>query len=491
MDCVGIDIDPRASLAAQVKLGPTARVFVQDALDPTTDWGRPSPDAIIANPPWGTQLPYSRDFYRLSGFGLASGQFDISSLFVEKALSLTRPGTVVGFILPDFLFQPEHRGLRKLLLGHTLVTVARLGEGIFPNVSRSATVIILRNGPAPKGHLVNCFQVPSSGSRMSRRASDPSSVLKHLHSHQVPQEQFRSNPDHVFDTTQDSSSYSIFRRFMAPPSLKWEETFFLGRGIEIGKNGLTAACKECGNYQPIRRLQESTICKSCGAMIPRDQTTSIVSKSPMRPGWSELIVGEDIDRYSATPSRQIKLGVPGIRYKTLDHFHKKKLLIRKTGVGIRTATDETNAAAVQAVFYVTPKQTWDSWLLDYLQGILNSRPMLAWYLRWSGENQWRSHPYVTPRVLKSLPVPEPSSDSTVGDLAQAIAAKAARARLGDNGAEHDVDQLTYRLFGLGAEASDWVSNVLHDTDDSLEYFQRMRQVRPPTTAAPQRRGSPL
>ena len=267
------------------------------------------------------------------------------------------------------------------------------------------------------------------------------------------------------------------------PRINWEDHVHFGRGIEIGKRGLTVRCDTCGQHRPIRGMTVPQMCKFCGAVLSDPSTITIISKSPNGPGWTNLIVGEDIDRYSATPSRAIKLDVPGIRYKPWEHFRTKKLLIKKTGVGIRTATDETNAAAIQAVFYVTPKEARNSWLVDYLQGILNSRPMLAWYLRWSGENRWRSHPYVTPSVLKDLPVPEPFSDSRLWDVAQAIAAKATRARHGDKDADHEVDHLTYLLFDLDAEAREWVCRVLQDTDDSLEYFQRMRQMRTPNLAS--------
>ena len=192
------------------------------------------------------------------------------------------------------------------------------------------------------------------------------------------------------------------------------------------------------------------------------------------PEWRPLIVGEDVDRYSAAPRRFIQLGVPGIRYKPMEHFAARKLLIRKTGVGLRAAVDESRAATTQTVFYAIMACQENEWLLDYLQGIINSRPMLAWYLRWSGENQWRSHPYVTPKVLKELPIPDPFTSDHLTKIARRIGEESRLARAGLTSSDYAVDDLVCRLFNLGAEGVSWVRDVLEDTEDHLEYFRRMR-----------------
>ena len=181
-----------------------------------------------------------------------------------------------------------------------------------------------------------------------------------------------------------------------------------------------------------------------------------------------------MDRYVAAPRRFIKLGVPGIKYKPMEHFASKKLLIRKTGVGLRAAIDESGSATTQTVFYVVAGSREDAWVLDYLQGVINSRPMLAWYLRWSGENQWRSHPYVTPKVLKELPVPDPFAKRGPTRLARRIAEESRSARQGVVGSDYVVDDLVGRLYELDAQDVSWVNDVLADTEEHLEYFARMR-----------------
>ena len=470
----GIDIDPLAVDQCSAILGSRSDISVGDALDPGIRWGEVPPDAVIVNPPWGGELPQSRQFYRDNGYRLASGQFDISDLFVERALRVTQPGAVLGFILPDAVFQPDHQALRELLLEHTLLMVARLGEGVFDGIYRSTAVIVLRQGAPRSDHLVECLQVPALQRKLIGQEMRSFNNVKKLYSHLVPQSRFAANPQSVFNIAQAETGYRVFQQFSSFPRFSWSQRVHLGRGIEIGKRGITVRCRACGNHRPLPTTNGPIRCPSCPALIPDDAPHQVIITQATGPGWTPLIVGEDVDRYSAAPRRSIRVAVPGIKYKPMEHFAARKLLIRKTGVGLRAAVDESGAATIQTVFYAVAASQEDEWLLDYLQGMINSRPLLAWYLRWSGENQWRSHPYVTPKVLKELPIPDPFHDDRTIELARRIAEESKRVRVGLVDSDHAVDDTVCRLYNLDAEGVSWVSDVLSDTEDQLEYFRRMR-----------------
>ena len=475
MKLTGIDINPLAAAQSWATLGPTSDILVDDALDPGCRWGEVPPDAVIVNPPWGGELSRSRRFYRHIGYSLAFGQFDISDLFVERALTVTRPGALLGFILPDAVFQPDHQALREMFLEHTLLLIARLGEGLFEDVYRSAVVIVLRHGTARADHTVECLQIPASQRRLLGRGVVSFKDVKELYSHHVPQARFADNPQSVFNISQGEVGFNVFQKFSHLPVFDWARSIHLGRGVEIGKRGITVCCEVCGKHRAAPAIGLTTKCQSCAAPIqkhaPRHAIISDITKGPQ---WRPLIVGEDVDRYSAATRRFIQLGVPGIRYKPMEHFAARKLLIRKTGVGLRAAVDESGAATTQTVFYAIVTNQEDEWLLDYLQGVINSRPMLAWYLRWSGENQWRSHPYVTPKVLKELPIPDPFTSDHITKLARRIGEESRLAREGSASSDYAIDDLVCRLYDIGAEGASWVSDVLDDTEDQLEYFMRMR-----------------
>ena len=474
LELTGIEISPAAAAQCSWNLGLAATIVKGDALNPNLPWGNKEQHAVIMNPPWGAIFPQSKQYYRDSGYRLAVGQFDISDIFVERALMLTKPGAVLGFILPDTLHHPEHQPLRNLLLQHTLLLVARLGEGIFDGVYRSTAVIILRNGAAHPNHMVECLSLSPAQRRLLGKGSLTFKEVKAAHSHCVLQSRFQRNPHSAFNVSQNETSHAVYEHFSSVPRFDWTPSLHLGRGIEIGKRGYTVRCEHCGNHRPLSRSNTPMSCPACNRRIPAHAPVHTIIHPTAGPGRLPLIVGEDVDRYAASPSRSINEAVPGIRYKPTAHFAKKKLLVRKTGVGLRAAVDHSGAATVQTVFYAVSHTQNHDWLLDYLQGVINSRPMLAWYLQWSGENQWRSHPYVTPKVLRTLPIPDPLHSERAITIAREIAEYSSQVREGSTLSDHLVDEAVCRLYNLGSEGMVWVKKVLAATEHQLEYFKRMR-----------------
>ena len=91
-----------------------------------------------------------------------------------------------------------------------------------------------------------------------------------------------------------------------------------------------------------------------------------------------MYVGENLHRYSFDGIRYILPNVNGINYKSSKLYYPPKILIRKTGLGIFAC-------------------------IDYL-GVLNSRVIYYFYLKKYGENEWKSHPYLTKNIIFSLPI---------------------------------------------------------------------------------------
>ena len=109
---------------------------------------RPGFDAVLGNPPWemlrddgggaaepaARMMRFARDsnVYRLQG----SGHANLYQLFVERALSLVRPGGRLGFIVPSGLASDHGSGgLRRELITRTAIDTFMTIEnraGIFP-----------------------------------------------------------------------------------------------------------------------------------------------------------------------------------------------------------------------------------------------------------------------------------------------------------------------------------------------------------------------
>ena len=204
--------------------------------------------------------------------------------------------------------------------------------------------------------------------------------------------------------------------------------------------------------------------------MPTDRI--VVSEQQSISGFMPFIVGEDINRYGLSCSRQIKLDVPGINYKDQEIFSRERLLVRKTGVGLKATVTKKVAASNQVVFHYVPRSRNMSFYLYYVLGVLSSRIMFAYHLRKSGENEWRSHPYVTPKSLAVLPIPTPSVGTRSWRQALEIARRV-KMLLRYRGSNKKLDlDLDLQVEGLVAglyhfDHSDlgWVKQVICDAQD--------------------------
>jgi hypothetical protein len=196
--------------------------------------------------------------------------------------------------------------------------------------------------------------------------------------------------------------------------------------------------------------------------------------------WWPLIVGEDVDRHSCRASRAIRVGIPGIRYKRPETFARPKLLVRKTGLGVKAALDESGALTNQVVFHFLARPAAPPGILDYLEGILCSRVLLAWYLKRHGETEWRSHPYVTQHVIRNFPIPLPSSRAEVAQAVAIAEAVCRRRRVRHHDSEEDleVERLVAGLFGLTQSDMRWVLDVI----DSAQSVEPIRTLRLPSAS---------
>jgi hypothetical protein len=192
--------------------------------------------------------------------------------------------------------------------------------------------------------------------------------------------------------------------------------------------------------------------------------------------WKPLLAGEDVDRYRTVAGREILTGLSGIKYKELPTAGEQRLLVRKTGIGLRVAIDQSEALTTQTVFQIFCKEGTPRFLLGYLAGVLNSRVMLAFHLRWHGDSEWRSHPYVTPKTLRQLPIPSPWTDQSTFQTAQAIAQRAGlpKSHAGITvDLDLEIERLIVKLFKFNVNDCAWAINVINEAEP-LELIRRLK-----------------
>jgi hypothetical protein len=479
----GIDIDPMALQEAR-KVLPSATLACADAL--LADWSiSPSgPDALIANPPWGAETRLSGGRLRSAGLSLAKGQFDSFELFLERAIMESSVGTVGAFLVPDSILQPEHESVRRLLLTRTSVELlVRLGEGIFEGVFRGTVAIVFRVGRPLSDAEVRCYRLDQAKRRAVLSGMVSMAKLIAADGHLVPQARFSMSSNALLDLDVRQCDLRVTRK-LASRSEGWHAWLESARGVEIGKSGSVLECPDCGSAKPVprQRLSHPATCDCCHSTL---EETSIVAESSAVVGdshqhcWEPFVVGEDVARYRVTVRRVIRMGVRGIRYKDANTYRPRKLIVRKTGIGLAAAIDDSGAYTSQTVFIFTPTGIAPPFALDYALGVLSSRVTAAFHLLMSGENEWRSHPYVTPTTLQRLPLPVPRPGTWQWAQAESIA-DAARALLyaDDLSAELDlrVDGLVAGLFELTDSDCKWVVRVL----DEAQPLKQIVQLRIPS-----------
>lgn len=438
---IGIDFDPDAinlSKKTVQKFDIDATIVEKDFLLPSkrmrsaSYWTRQigAVDTIIANPPWSSDRIYKKDDLCQHGFSLASGQYDSYFLFIELALSILKRNGYAAFILPDSLFSGTAKPLREhLLKKYQIKLIARLGEKLFEGVFRSTTLLIIKNTTPEPQSPVSCFRLSPSDRADVLAGRTLLYNIYRSKSHVVPQRHFLMSEDFLFDIDSSTLDLTIIEKIKAASDLSWSRELSFGRGVEISKAGTVFICPKCGLANSTSRPDEPTkrTCQHCKAasIVTSNNIIPLISSTPHEQSVP-VAVGESVGRYLINIDRYLSLHVNGVSYKSPSIYTKPKLLIRKTGLGIKAAVDLDEVYTTQSVyfFYNSISDSHDVDRLSFYMALLNSRTIFYFYMKLYGENEWKSHPYLTKRVLENLPLitfdPSNTAHATIARLARGL-----------------------------------------------------------------------
>lgn len=486
----GADIDEQVIATASKKFSAPSVFVAIDALVPEqgakadVGWSKlPFPkqmDGVIANPPWGADILHTRAEVSNAGYSLAKGQYDSWDLFVELSLRLLKPNGVAAFIIPDSIFLPEHQKTRELLQKKSsILLIARLGEGIFKNVFRGTAVILVRKSKPKKGHKIEVYRLTNSWRTQVLSAGRTLTEARNELNHYIEQERFQKDQFSRWDIDISENERNIIGSISSFQG-EWVKWLTTGRGVEMSKRGKVLVCPQCAMGRPVPRINTAFSCVSCGYLASKENfhiETIIESGSHTNKGWMPIVVGEDVDRYRISQNKNIRLNVEGINYKNPDVYSKRRMLIRKTGVGLKASICTDNCMTNQVVFHFYDNESLPppKFYLSYVLGVFSSRVMFAYHLRKSGESEWRSHPYLTQKVISRLPIPLPVEGETSWSQAQAIAKEVDKVILnGEIAAVIDlrIEGLVAGLFKLNDDDMPWVKNVI----SSAQALEPMRTL---------------
>ncbi|MFX0184066.1 MAG: Eco57I restriction-modification methylase domain-containing protein [Candidatus Hodarchaeota archaeon] len=442
-------------------------------------------DIIVGNPPWGNDLTlYSSELLRQ--FKVGKLQVDSWSLFLEKSLNGLKDGGYIGFILPNTLLMNENytRTRQLILESCRILNIINLGDNVFPNVTQPCMIIIAEKVELNPAHQIDIIQQISEQTKNDlRHANGKLSLLSTV---ECTQTRFINNPDFQFDIF--TIGYEELKNIIEK-DLQFEEYLVkpLGdlvtnaRGVELNKNGKVIKCSSCGwwNSPPVRSNKnygmktKNCINSQCqGEITEYDQTDFIVFNEPKQNNhYKPFLVGEDIQRYLITRTRYIDSTRKGLNYKQPDLYQGPKLLLRKTGFGIKTAIDYEDRWVNQVVYLFKLKKN-SPVTLEYLLGLINSKLISKYFYLKYADPCRGEFPHFTQRKFLRLPIKIPKTKKEL-NLAKLIADRAALLQLKyqknyslpeDSKAKEELD---FQISNLDQEIDEFVFKIYQLTPKQI------------------------
>lgn len=416
VDLVGIDVDCKVIEQNKNNAASNTLYINNDAICPAgvrhetvKYWKNKigSISLILANPPWSGKKVYDNKVLKRHGFEMTDGQYDSYILFLELSIKMLDENGVMGFIIPDSLFATQNSRIRKILCDYMHINViARLGEKIFPDVNRATTIIVCTKR---KQNLekTRCFRLNTEDrKKYLKKTADLYDLYKEK-SHYVYQKRFLENKNYVFDIDITETEETIVEK-ISSKGMNMDSTFVFGRGVEISKSGIGVICDYCNMFQGINK-SHMTIgekkCFYCGRniLIDSNKVKKVISNTNKK-NYVKIYVGENIQRYYLDGCKYIEKDIPGIKYKENSVYFDGKIMIRKTGLGIKACIDYNGIYTSQTVYILKLNDKCLCEPLEYYLALINSRVIYYYYIKKYGENEWKSHPYLTKNIIYSLPL---------------------------------------------------------------------------------------
>lgn len=317
-------------------------------------------DVVIGNPPWieSKRMNAPDKSYYEAAFRSMHGQYDIFNGFVEKGLQLLKSGGILGFIMPSrFVMNPDYEPFREMLLMNArIVDICDAGEHIFEGVEMPALIMILEKQQDAKRRNTNLVQIRTEVKNLAK---------SEWREYFVSQGRFLEEPNLLFTIYQPPEVNALISK-IEKDSIKFGKLVSNARGVEIGKK------------------------------------SSLVSAEPLEAKSVPFLVGEDIDRYTILNHKYLKLGDTSVDYKSPELYKGEKIIVRKTGTGLRATLDNEDFYVIQVIYIFKPKIKGAN--ARFLLGLFNSRLMSFYYFAKFGEKEKKVFPHLRQGPVLQFPI---------------------------------------------------------------------------------------
>lgn len=398
-------------------------------------------DILVGNPPWGTKLEKKAIARNSELKKFADKQYDSYSLFTARNIITLKKNGFLFLVLPEtILLSPNYNRIRRWILKHTtILEILHLGERIFQNVNMPSIIIGLQNKPAPENHYVkiitdipdelkesllkgeeDLFKIINSESLIitdTNRTVNPN--FPEIRFEERLQRDFQKNDNFSFDIFANSNERKKLEQMENANIIRLKDLVLNSRGVEIGKKGNVIQCYHCGVwFAPLqwkldnrtgKRFNNCRVCKNKLFFEKMKKKDSIICDefSSKKIKYSNILLGENVNKYYTRGQKIIKLGYRGIKYKNKEIYQEKKIVLRKTSDLIAATVDYQGRHTIQVVYQFSLKEDYKKYpfFLEYILGIITSKIMYFFYSKKHVYNNRKNFPHHIQSNILNLPIP--------------------------------------------------------------------------------------
>ena len=222
---------------------------------------------IVSNPPWGANINTNLENIKRK-FKVATGQFDIWSIFLERMIDLLSQGSILGVIIPNTLVNnPNYENIRGLILKETHIdSIINLGDNIFDNVTQPVMVLVLQKIHSDHESLTRVLDTITDEQRYQLKNYfitlwDQTFVYEYTN-----QCLWKRNSTLEFQIF--GIRYEDFINTVENGTIPLKNVLINARGVEIGKKGKVILCPQCLYFNPpFDKLIVQKPCSQCGFLL--------------------------------------------------------------------------------------------------------------------------------------------------------------------------------------------------------------------------------
>ena len=405
-------------------------------------------DIIIGNPPYGAELTDEVKKYCIQKYSdVHMRTVDSFNFFISLSLKLINNNGNISFIVPNnLLFQAEFEKTRALLMGHHLISVINLGDGVFNSAAVPTCIYVMKND------VMNGYEFSYSDFRNRE--------LGEIIWNQVD---MKLSSQDVLET--DNKIIGISPEVVRIMKKISGKSVLLDELVADASYGITTGCDKAfivnDNIIKSEQLESEYIHSTISGrdinkyiVYNTDKKVIYLPKTEGSNGTSNIQKHLNKYRDKLDKVSEVKKGIrpwwSNHRARNRELFWGEKIVLRQTGDTIIAAYDTTNIFTLDSVMNIKLKQGID---YKFILGCLNSSYYNFLYQNRAQESG-RGFAQVKPQNVRALPIPKMGKneqEKICHNVNLALEKKKQQQDADISSILKEIDTVLYDFFGLSKE----------------------------------------